>query len=189
VASLPYGYGRPDVVDELVDPDAEGSGFWGGWTTARSGKVTVYAVLADGLAHPVGDPMTSPPGRLRRPDGSKVPVTQDPATGSVDSVVEEKVQLTVATLPPSVEPAAYQLMTIGSDTGDLGRTTVEIANSRSTVLGRDRAIRAEALPVAGSDLSVRVGSCLQWRGFNNRKIYLTQTGGRLIDRVMLSAVA
>jgi hypothetical protein len=35
---------------------------------------------------------------------------------------------------------------------------------------------------------VRVGSCLQWHGYQSRTLYVSQTGGSPVDQLQLSGV-
>jgi hypothetical protein len=49
-------------------------------------------------------------------------------------------------------------------------------------------IVANTLPVTGSSISVRVGSCLTWHGYTGRTLYLGQVGGNPITKLELSGV-
>ena len=71
VASLAATHARVDVAEELDNPGALKSGFYGGSDTQRKGVVALYAVYSDGVAHPLQD---APVGEsLNRPGRTPIP--------------------------------------------------------------------------------------------------------------------
>ena len=58
----------------------------------------------------------------------------------------------------------------------------------AVVPGGWRTVTFSVLPVSGNTIDVRVGSCLQWHGFEGSRLYLTQEGGAPIEKVVLSGV-
>jgi hypothetical protein len=73
--------------------------------------------------------------------------------------------------------------------GALGTAYFELSDSRRVPQARDRRIVWTSLPVAGDEMQVRVGSCLQWHGYQGPTLYLTQHGGRTVDHLAVSDVS
>jgi hypothetical protein len=188
VASVESAHTRNDVAEELANPEAAASGFAGGRDTQRKGELSFYAVYSDGVAHPL--PGTEPRESLTRPGQSPIPVSPEPATGHVDEVDDEDVEVSTIHVPHGTELPSYQLAELSSSRGNLGTGQVEITDSPSVLANREQRIVAGTLPVTGDSIRVRVGSCLQWHGYDREKLYLTQRDlAHPIDRMVLSDVA
>jgi hypothetical protein len=180
---------RPDVAATLDDPAARASGFGGGIDTRRRGAPTVYAVLADGRAHPVGRPPTVLRTSLSRPGGTPIPVAPDVAVGAVETLQVQDVRVSEVHVPAGTRLDEYSLLTVGRSNGALGKTSFELSDSRRVPLDRDHRIVWESLPVAGDQMRVRVGSCLQWHGYQGSTLYLTYGRGRAVDQLSVSGVS
>jgi hypothetical protein len=187
VASVASTHTRTDVADALGDPGAAASGFEGGRNTQRKGALSFYALYPDGVAHPIGG--AEPLDSLTRPGRAPIPVSPEPATGQVDTVDEEEVQVSKVEVPAGTDLPSYQLAELSSSTGDLGHGELEISDAPSVLADREQRILAGTLPVAGDSIRLRVGSCLQWHGYDGDTLYLTQRDlAHPVDRIVLSDV-
>ena len=92
----------------------------------------------------------------------------------------------VAHIPAGVTIASYALLTLHArgPIGPSGITISDLPPGGNT----NHDIVLHALPSSGAALGVRVGSCLQWHGYQSRTLYLTQTGGAPIGSLQLSGV-
>jgi hypothetical protein len=137
-----------------------------------------YSVGADGLAHPLRRLPTGSVAALRLPDGSQVRVA--PTMGgfvkydtNVDTVGELR-------LPSGIDLRDYDLATLSS-TGGLGGANVALTDQGY------HEISASWLDQAGPSLTLRVGSCPQWYGYDPSKpLYVMQSGGPPVTSVTLS---
>jgi hypothetical protein len=109
----------------------------------------------------------------------EIPVTH------VHSVITKKETIGIARIPAGVILARYDLLTLHA-TGLIGPSDLTISDTVTGEAGHD--IIAHALPSSGTSLGVRAGSCLQWRGYQSRELYVIQTGGTPVDRLQLSGV-
>jgi hypothetical protein len=98
-------------------------------------------------------------------------------------------QVSAFDLPPSVSLPSYQLVTFHA-AGPIGLATLALSDVDDVFQSPPTSgdIVAGALPVTGSRLAVRVGSCLQWHGYTGHTLYLSQTGGAPITSLTLSDV-
>ncbi len=187
IESVASSHTRPDVAETLGDPDAEMSGFAGGRDTQLEGELSFYAVYADGMAHPLAG--AEPRDSLSRPGETPIPVSPVPATGAVDEVIEEMVDVSSVEVPPETDLASYRLAELSSSTGDLGDAELELTDAPSALANRERRILVGTLPLAGDSIRVRVGSCLQWHGYTGDTLYLTQRDvDHPVDKIVLSGV-
>ncbi len=112
------------------------------------------------------------------PDGEQVtlPVEQEGGRG-------------VVALPPGLDLGSVQMVRFEAER-EIGSAHVGISDvpADATVPGGRRTVTFSVLPSSGNAIDVRVGSCLQWHGFEGSKLYLTQEGGAPIERVTLSGV-
>jgi hypothetical protein len=144
---------------------------------------SAYLVGADGLAHPL---YGSPPGSvatLRLPDGSQVRVAPTVAGNlevhNVDVLVGE------IRLPSGTTLGDYDLAMLSS-TGGLGGGNVALTDQPDRP---NHEISATWLDQAGPHLTLRVGSCPQWYGYDPSKpLYIMQSGGPPVTSVTLSAM-
>lgn len=188
VATMPLGVNRPDVASYLRDPAAAASGFQSSVAVPITGPVHLYALTNDGVLHPlpgVGSPAVAPRS-IRMPDGSVHPVGTQ-ALGNVDALDQPIEWLTSFRLRGSSALPSYQLATLGAS-HRIGYSSLELSNVPGGNPPPGAAITASALPVTGSRLPVRVGSCLQWHGYRGHSLYLVQQGGSPITSLTLSGV-
>jgi hypothetical protein len=93
-------------------------------------------------------------------------------------------ELSIARVPSSIDLKQVQLAQLVAPRG-IGTATVTIGDRRTP---GPSGIHLRVLPFSGDRIPVRVGSCLQWHGYDGRYLYVLQGGGTSIDRVLLSAV-
>jgi hypothetical protein len=174
---------RPRVAARIGQYALE-SGFSATVTTQAGSTVTVYGLAADGKLHPLtGRQRPLAGGMLALPDGRRVRIAA-PTLGRVFTRSKDET-LGVATIPAGLNIARFQLLTLHAD-GSIGTAAITISDSAAASASHD--ITASALPSSGRTLSVRVGSCLQWHGYQSRSLYVFQTGGAAIKRLQLSGV-
>jgi hypothetical protein len=186
--TISQGEARPDVARAHGRQRLRTSGFRGSAMTNRRGSPVLYAVLADGAAHPLDPAGVGVPATLKLPGGRMVSTSPVPADGHVDSIRARRRLISTVEVPSSVDLQSFELATFSAN-GDIGRSRVTITSSLRDQPGQDSTVRFETLPSAGSSVSVRVGSCLQWHGYHKRRLYLLQSGGRPIDEIRLSDVS
>lgn len=171
---------RQDVAPSLHQPTSV-SGFQYNALFDTAVHPSAYLVGADGLAHPL---YGSPPGSvaaLRLPDGSQVRVAPTVAGNlevhNVDVLVGE------IRLPSGMTLRDYDLAMLSS-TGGLGGANVALTDQPDRP---DHEISATWLDQAGPHLTLRVGSCPQWYGYDPAKpLYVMQSGGPPVTSVTLS---
>lgn len=172
---------RPDVAYARHQPSSV-SGFQYNAVIDAAVHPSVYLVGADGVAHPLPG---SPPGlvaTLRLPDGSHARVVPTMAGNlevhDVNTLVGE------LKLPSGMALRDYDLAMLSS-TGGLGGATVALTDQPDRP---NHEISATWLDRAGPHLTVRVGSCPQWYGYDPSKpLYVMQSGGPPVTSVTLSA--
>jgi hypothetical protein len=79
----------------------------------------------------------------------------------------------------------YELATFGA-ARQIGTSTLTLSDAASAPSTAE--IAAGVLPVTGSRLAVRVGSCLQWHGYRRHTLYVEEQGGAPITSLTLSQV-
>jgi hypothetical protein len=88
-------------------------------------------------------------------------------------------------VPPGTDLSAYHLATLWAGQS-MGASTLAITDDLGAT---GHAISAVSLARHGGDLPLRVGSCLQWHGFNPAKpLYVVQQGGAPVTSITLSDV-
>ena len=194
VGHVVTGGSRPDLPPVLGLAGTATSGFSGAlvFTGDHSQGVTLYAVAADGKAYVITPPAGYVKPAVLRDGSSRIAVGKPGRLmGWADSLDGGPTSVSRVDLPAGTDLADYQLATVEAD-GDIGfsqMTLTDRAEATGGAYGDNRRVLFTSLPSAGDDLSVRVGSCLQWHGFEGRTLYLTQDKGRPIQRVVLSGVA
>ncbi|GAA0725801.1 hypothetical protein Drose_17345 [Dactylosporangium roseum] len=185
VASAAVSGARPDVATTLAKPAARDSGFQLTAALAEGARPALYLLGADNKLHPVPG---SPPGdakSVRFPDGRVVPVA-GPVGGGVEAWRTTTDMVGRIDLPAGVNLVDYPLATLSSDAGDLGDARIAITDGDFHTSHR---IAASSLPGLAPDLPIRVGSCLQWRGYDTRQpLYVMQQGGEPATKLTLSGV-
>jgi hypothetical protein len=148
-------------------------------------SVTAYLVATDGKLHPLTRTRGAIAPSVRLPDGRVLPTDPRPE-GYLD--VDQVSNVTVGRLdvPSGVNVADYSLATISAGQQSVGRADFKITDSVGQV-GHE--IIASSLPGQGNDFAVRVGSCIQWHGYDSTKpLYLVQAGGVPATTVTLSGI-
>jgi hypothetical protein len=173
---------RPDVAQNLHQPSSV-SGFQYNGVFDNAVHPSAYLVGADGLAHQLGGSLAAPVALLRLSDGSQVGVA--PTVGgklevqNVDVATVGEVQL-----PSGMTLRDYDLVMLSSTDG-LGGGKVALTDQPGHP---SHDISARWLDHAGSRLTLRVGSCPQWYGYDpTNPLYVVQSGGPPVTSVTLSA--
>jgi hypothetical protein len=174
---------RPDVAQNLHQPSSV-SGFQYSGVLDAAVHPSAYLVGADGLAHPLGGSPAGSVAALRMPDGSQVMVA--PTVGGNLEVHNADVRAVgEIQLPSGMNLRDYDLAMLSSN-GGLGGAKVALTDEPGRPLHE---ISANWLDQAGPRLTLRVGSCPQWYGYDPSKpLYLLQGGGPPVTSVTLSAV-
>jgi hypothetical protein len=173
---------RQDLAPSLHQPTSV-SGFQYNALFDTAVHPSAYLVGADGVAHPLyGSPRGSV-AALRLPDGNQVRVAPTVAGNlevhSVDALVGE------VQLPSGMTLRDYDLAMLSS-TGGLGGSNVALTDQP---VRPNHEISATWLDQAGPRLTLRVGSCPQWYGYDPSKpLYVMQSGGPPVTSVTLAAV-
>jgi hypothetical protein len=172
---------RPDVAKQLHQPTSvSGFGFnYSAILDAAPVHPAAYSVGADGLAHPLRGLPAGSVAALRMPDGSQVRVA--PTTGGFVKFHTNVARVGEIRLPSGINLRDYDLATLSS-TGGLGGAYVALTDQGY------HEISASWLDQAGSSLTLRVGSCPQWYGYDPSKpLYVVQGGGPPVTSVILSS--
>jgi hypothetical protein len=139
---------------------------------------SAYLVGADGLAHPLGGSPAGSIAALRMPDGGQVKVA--PTVGGYLEVHDVDVVVGEIQLPSGMTLRDYDVAMLSSDGGKVALTDQPGHPYHD--------ISARWLE-AGSRLTLRVGSCPQWYGYDAAKpLYVVQSGGPSVTSVTLSAI-
>ncbi|MBJ7357591.1 hypothetical protein [Nocardioides sp.] len=187
VATTPAGIDRPDVA-AAVDPAAGKSGFALRTVTSNPDRVRVYAEYADGLAYPLSDRGVRIDS-LVLPDGEgTIKVARQRGLGSVDESKVLAGWLSTVDVPEEVSLEDVRTLSLSRPEGLLGRGTYVLTDTPVATGAGDRTIRFETLFKGGDTISVRVGACLQWHGFDADQLYLFRRGGRDVREVTLSGL-
>ena len=143
-----------------------------------------YLVGADGLAHPLGGSPAGTAAVLSLPDGSQVRVAPTVA-GYLEVHNADVYTVGELQLPRGINLRDYDLAKLSS-TGGLGGANVTLTDQPGN---RYHDISARWLDKSGSRLTLRVGSCPQWYGYDASKpFYVMQSGGPQVTSVTLSAI-
>lgn len=179
---------RPDVAEVLGIPAAEESGFALFLDSDEAAGVEVYA-RSGGRAHPVPPTVGPVPDSLRLPDGSRIPVSETQMTGNVDAnEVSESGTAATVTIPPEVSLDSFDLATfVGS--APLLESDFRLSDGLADTPTTHHGVAFRSLPDSDESVAVRVGSCLQWQGYDARTMRLVQSGETPIERILLSDVA
>jgi hypothetical protein len=169
---------RPDVAEQLHQPTSVSGFNYGAIVDAAPVHPAAYSVGADGLAHPLRGLPAGSVAALRLPDGSQVRVA--PTTGGLVKYHPNVRTVGEIRLPSGTDLRDYDLATLSS-TGGLGGANVALTDQGY------HEISASWLGQARSSLTLRVGSCPQWYGYDPSKpLYVVQGGGPPVTSVTLS---
>jgi hypothetical protein len=204
VATVTPSIDRPDVAIGLHQAESV-SGFQYDAVLDGVHPSTAYAVGADGVAHPLYRSPVAPVAFLREPDGSQVRVEptmagylEDHSADVIPSVAEVQMpsgmnprDYDLATLSSAIDPRDYRIATL-SRTDGLGGGNVAITdqllNNPGDEVPRWHRIMATWPEQSGPHLTLRVGSCPQWYGYDPSKtLYVIQSGGPPVTSITLSA--
>ncbi len=170
---------RPDVAKYLHQPTSVSGFETGAMFDAAPDHQAAYSVGADGLAHPLRGSPAGPVAALRLPDGSQVRVA--PTAGGFENHKADVYTVGEIRLPRGIDLRDYDLATLSS-TGGLGGANVALTDQAL------HEISASWLDQAGPSLTLRVGSCPQWYGYDPSKpLYVMQSGGPPVTSVTLSS--
>jgi hypothetical protein len=170
---------RPDVAYALHQPSSV-SGFQYNAVLDTTVHPSAYLVGADGLAHPL--PGSPPVATLRLPDGSQVRVV--PTVAGYLEIHDVDILVGEVQLPSGMTLRDYDLAMLSS-TGGLGGANVALTDQPDRP---NHEISATWLDQSGPHLTVRVGSCPQWYGYDPSKpLYVMQSGGTPVTSISLSA--
>lgn len=188
MATTSAGIDRPDVAAIVDSAAAAKSGFALRAVFSNPGRVRVYAEYADGLAHPLTDRGVLIDS-LVLPDGAgTIKVARARGLGSVDESKVLAGWLSTVDVPPDVSLREAQTLGLSRPGGLLGRGAYVLTDTPIATGAGDRTIRFRTLFRGGDSISVRVGSCLQWHGFDGDELYLFRRGGRDVREVTWSGL-
>jgi hypothetical protein len=121
---------------------------------------------------------------LHLPDGSQVSVASTPG-GYLDAYKADVYTVGELQLPRGMTLRDYDLATLSS-TGGPGGGSVTLTDQPAQPYHE---ISASWLDQTGPRLTLRVGSCPQWYGYEPSKpLYVTQDGGPPVTSITLSAI-
>ena len=173
---------RPDVAQHLHQPKSV-SGFRYRATFDRPVHPSAYLVGADGVAHPFIGSEAASIAALRLPDGSQVRVAST-SGGNLEVHNADVYLIGEVGLPSQLNLRDYDLATLSS-TGGLGGAIVALTDQPGHLY---HDISASWLDKSGPQLTLRVGSCPQWYGYDPSKpLYVLQSGGPPVTSLTLSA--
>jgi hypothetical protein len=173
---------RPDVASLLGQPTSA-SGFAYDALLDPGMHPAAYLLGTDGLAHPLGGLPAGAATVLRRPDGSQVKVSTT-AGGNLEVHRAGVYEVGQVDPPPGTSWRDFDMARL-SAAGPLAGGRVALTDQPGSVY---HDISAWWLDKIGPTLTMRVGSCPQWYGYDASKpIYVVQSGGPPVTSVTLSA--
>ncbi|GIH14132.1 hypothetical protein [Rugosimonospora africana] len=184
MATLTPSRHRPDVTRALHSTASDLSGFqYGAVLPQGSAAPSVFMLGADGTLHPLIGSHPDPVSSLRMPNGRVLP-TSDKVMGAVDSNSTQNRVIGQVEVPPGTDLTGYDLARFSAGDRPVGDSDIHLGDTP----GLDsRTISARSLSRLGTDLTVPVGSCPQWRGYDpDKPLYVTQLGGAPVQTVTLS---
>ena len=174
---------RPDVAAAAGTSTDVGFRFTG--VADPNAALFFYLLGSDGRAYPLDGSSRGEAPSLELPDGRRVPTTTTTAGHlEADNSVVRLVQR--VDVPAGLRLADYGLATVSAGPTGLGNAQLTLTDEIGQA-GHD--INASSVAWANPDLPMRVGSCLQWRGYDSsRPLYLLQSGGNPVTSITLSDV-
>jgi hypothetical protein len=178
IGQFPADLRRPDVAAVLDRPAAAHSGFQGRLSIPGTGSLQLYALNGDGTVTPLSGQedvtgSSQPVSDITTPDGVVHPVRNANAEGHIDAASKEEVHTYTLTIPARADLASYQWMVVGSS-HPLGSSQFVVSDSLEE--GASHAISWNTLPRAGNEVFTRVGSCLQWHGYDSATLSMLDSG-------------
>jgi hypothetical protein len=164
---------RPDVAGALHTSEATMTGWAMGVMANQSTEVTFYALNSDGTVTPIPSVETAPAAStIRTPQGTVYRVVASPNAGNVD---EEQTETVITmSLPGSASLSSDQWLEFESPSG-FGQASIEVTDQ---TFGAEpsHVISFQTLPQVGHTVFLRVGSCIQWHGFQANHLDLVVKG-------------
>jgi hypothetical protein len=174
---------RPELAQQQRQPTSL-SGFQYDGALDPAAHPSAYLIGEDGQAHPLGGSPAGSVAALRMPDGSQVRVAPT-AGGELEVHSADVYTVGELQMPGGTDLRDYDLATLSS-AGGLGGAAVTLTDQPGN---RYHDISARWLDKAGSRLTLRVGSCPQWYGYDASKpLYVMQSGGPPVTSVTLSDI-
>ena len=174
---------RPELAQQQRQPTSL-SGFQYDGALDPAAHPSAYLIGEDGQAHPLGGSSAGSVAALRMPDGSQVRVAPT-AGGELEVHSADVYTVGELQMPGGTDLRDYDLATLSS-AGGLGGAAVTLTDQPGN---RYHDISARWLDKAGSRLTLRVGSCPQWYGYDASKpLYVMQSGGPPVTSVTLSDI-
>jgi hypothetical protein len=184
VATLTPASERPDIA-RFLNTASSASGFRFSGVIEQEGPVAMYILADDGRLHPLAGSPRNDAATIEFSDGRVVPTAASEA-GQIETLYTPVRTVGRIDVPANVKLADYDLVTMSAGGEPIGRSEVLLADA---VGAGSRFISAVSLPGPRPGLAVRVGSCLQWHGYNPaRPLYVTQDDGAAVTSVTLSEV-
>jgi hypothetical protein len=185
---------RPDVASVLHDEAAISSGFTMTVPTSDATPIQLFALDRNGMVTPLNpaasvDPAfvgigtsTTVPG----PDGRPHRVLRAGLTGSVDSATRAHESVLRLSLPAGTSPSAFQWLTLRAPS-TIGDSSFVLSDGPTSPYSHT--VQFNTLPVAGKQVTVEVGSCLQWHGYGTgATLYLSRTASGPAPPVSVSLI-
>jgi hypothetical protein len=179
VASVVPGLPRPDVAAALHVAAATDSGFQLEFSVADGAPYQIYVLDADGAVTPLSPSTTHSglselPSSITTSDGVVHTVRSSPSGGSIDSTsMSTGTRSFVVHVPAGINLSSYQWMEMGSPSG-FGRSRIQMTDNLGG--GPSHIIALSTLASVGDSVYTRVGSCLQWHGYNSSNLTLLVHG-------------
>ena len=164
---------RPDVAAVLHNSAATVSGWALGVVSTSSTALTFYALNANGTVSPIPSTSTGPaPSTIRTGQGTVYSVVASPDSGHVDAIQSGAV--VTMSLPGSASLSTYEWLEFVSPSG-FGQANIEVTDQ---TLGAQpsHVIGFQTLPLVGHTVYLRVGSCIQWHGYQAGNLHLIVQG-------------
>ena len=169
VASTTAHVPRPDVSRGLGNPSAKNSGFSITRSVGAHTEVQVYAMTRAGSAlqfapgpSPHQNPVsTSSAASILSSNGRPIAVIGAVQDGHIDTATRTPVDYQKLTFPKGTDLSQYQWLVLH---GSLHASTYVLADSTNPV--PNHSITFKILPTHATTIYVRVGSCLQWHGYD-----------------------
>ena len=103
-------------------------------------------------------------------NGTPITVVGTVQTGNIDGATRAPIQLQKLSVPPAIDAASYQWLVLR---GSFRTSTYVLAESANPE--PNQTITFKTLPSGFRTIYVRVGSCLQWHGYDT-------SGGLFLER-------
>ncbi len=185
---------RPDVASVLHDEAAISSGFTMTVPTSAATPIQLYALNHNGDVTPLNPAASVDPAfvgtrtstAITGPDGRAHPVLRAGLTGSVDGATRAHESVLRLLLPADTSPSAFRWLTLRAPS-NIGDSSFVLSDGPTSPYSHT--IQFDTLPAAGKQVTVGVGSCLQWHGYGTGEtLYLSRTASSPAPKVSVSLV-